>query len=396
MFYILLFLGSLLFGLILLATGAVLLLKVKNKVAGIFVGAIGLAITLGQLTIFISQVISIRVDTPRPAQAAISTLPAASEPTKKTGNAPSSPTPLTEQLSPAPICFTPEEMLPFAFTPEAAGLMVRTSSGVQMFDLKAGAQDAFIHASQNVITAALSPDGQILAWSLQDGTIQLIRLSDKKILADLSGHPDPVYDLQFSPAQDRLFSASHDGLVRIWDLDGEQLASIDASGEVLGFGLSGDGSMLVTIPSDGPLLLWDLAGYTKIGEFGGSGGYDTSDAHFSPDGQYLAADLVSGIFLWRVSDASLVWHEVKNSMAVAFSPDGRYLAYSDVDDDNKVFLASPDAARVFLTIDRMQGPIWELFFSPDSSLLVATDGIEIRIWRVEDGTLLYIGKAACP
>ena len=161
-------------------------------------------------------------------------------------------------------------------------------------------------------------------------------------------------------------------------------------------GLSWDGSKLATIPSDGPLVLWDLAGNAKIAEFEGSGGYDTSDAHFSPDGQYLAADLVTGIFLWRTSDASLIWNEVKNSMAVAFSPDGRYLAYSNVDDGNKIFLASPDAARVIRTIGGMQGPVWELFFSPDGALLAATDGIEIPIWRVEDGTLLYIGKAACP
>jgi WD40 repeat protein len=83
-------------------------------------------------------------------------------------------------------------------------------------------------------------------------------------------------------------------------------------------------------------------------------------------------------------------------MAVTFSPDGRYLAYSDVDDGNKVILASPDAARVIRTFERMQGPVWELFFSPDGSLLAATDGVEIHIWRVRDGTLLYIGKPACP
>lgn len=326
----------------------------------------------------------------------VSKLSATLVPTGKPADPTASLTPVAQQLSPIPICFAPEEILPFAFTPGAARLLLRASSGVQIFDLETGAQDAFIQASQNVITAALSPDGQNLAWSFQDGSIQFVRLSDQKILVDLSGHPDPVYDLQFSPAGDKLFSASHDGLVRIWGLGGESLAPIEAGGEVLGIGLSGDGSMLATIPSDGPLLLWDLAGGTKIGEFEGSGGYDTSDAHFSPDGQYLAADLATGIFLWQVSDASLVWNEVKNSMAVAFSPDGRYLAYSDIDDGNKVVLASPDGAQVIRVVGQMQGPVWELFFSPDGSLLTVTDGIEIRIWRVEDGTLLYIGKAACP
>jgi WD40 repeat protein len=66
-----------------------------------------------------------------------------------------------------------------------------------------------------------------------------------------------------------------------------------------------------------------------------------------------------------------------------------------VDDSNKVILASPDAARVIRTIDKMQSPVWDLLFSPDGSLLAATDGTENHIWRVDDGELLLIGKAAC-
>ncbi len=128
-------------------------------------------------------------------------------------------------------------------------------------------------------------------------------------------------------------------------MQGEELRSFQAV-EALGIGISPDGSMLATVPFDGPVALWDLDTLEKIKDLGGYGGYDTSDAEFSPDGQYLAADLATGLFLWRISDASLVWNEVKNSMAVAFSPDGQYLAYSDVDDGNKVILASPDTAQV--------------------------------------------------
>jgi hypothetical protein len=39
----------------------------------------------------------------------------------------------------------------------------------------------------------------------------------------------------------------------------------------------------------------------------------------------------------------------------------------------------------------MQGPVWELFFSPDSAMLAATDGIEVRIWQIPDGELLFVG-----
>jgi WD40 repeat protein len=111
------------------------------------------------------------------------------------------------------------------------------------------------------------------------------------------------------------------------------------------------------------------------------------------NGQYLAVDLAAGLYLWRISDGDLVWDEIKNSMAVTFSPDGRYLAYSDVGDSNRVFLRTSDGSEIVRSMEGNQGPVWGLFFSPDSQLLVSTDGLEIRIWDAADGSLRYIGKA---
>jgi WD40 repeat protein len=330
-----------------------------------------------------------------PTLAATSTLVTLPGLTATPANPAPTQTSVTGPVSSLPVCFSTEELIPFAFTPDASKLLVRARSGVQIFDLESGAQDALIPSSQELIAAALSPDGQILAWSLIDNTIQLLRISDQKVLFTLSGHTDMVTKLRFSPAGDFLVSASHDNSVRVWNMQGEELRSLQPV-EALGIGISNDGSMLATVPSDGPVSLWDLDTLKKIKDLAGSVGYDTSDAEFSPDGQYLAADLAAGIFLWQVSDGSLVWNEVKNSMAVTYSSDGKYLAYSDVDDGNKVFLTSPEGARVIRTIEGMQSPVWALFFSPDGSLLAASDGIGIHIWRVDDGTLLYIGKAVCP
>jgi len=362
---------------------------------------LGAAVIFGSIGAVLSWFVTRSDQTPRmvvetgPTQAAMSTLPSIPVSTGKPANPGPSPTSVKGQLSSLPVCFSTEELIPFVFTPEATKLLVRARSGVQIFDLESGTQDAFIHSSQELIAAALSPDGQVLAWSLDDNTIQLLRISNQEVLRTLSGHIDMVTKLTFSPAGDFLVSASHDNSVRVWNMQGEELRSLQPV-EALGIGISKDGSMLATVSFDGPVSQWDLDTLEKIKDLGGSGGYDTSDAEFSPDGQYLAADLATGIFLWQVSDGNLVWNEVKNSMAVTFSPDGKYLAYSDVDDGNKVFLTSPDGARVIRTIEGIQSPVWALFFSPDGSLLAASDGIEIHIWRVEDRTLLYIGKAACP
>jgi WD40 repeat protein len=301
--------------------------------------------------------------------------------------------PTAQTQAEEPICFSPREILPFAFLPDNTHLLLRYTSGVQIIDLATQTETMDLSAPQNVLAAALSPDGKTLAWSLADNTIQLISLADQTPLATLAGHTEVVTKLRFTPAGDRLVSASHDFTTRIWDLAGQPPVVLQA-GDVLGIGISPDGNTLATIPFDGPVSLWDLSG-NPIGELGGSGGYDTSDAVFSTDGQYLAADLATGLFLWRLSDGEQLWDNHPNSMAITYSPDGQYLAYANIDDSSLV-LASPDGSQVIRTLTAPAGRIWELFFSPDSSLLAATDGVEIPIWQTSDGALQYIGMSACP
>jgi len=61
MLFLLPLLGTLLFGLVLLAVGIVLLLKVKNKLAGILVAALGLVFTLSPFVIYLFLMTAIRI-----------------------------------------------------------------------------------------------------------------------------------------------------------------------------------------------------------------------------------------------------------------------------------------------------------------------------------------------
>jgi WD40 repeat protein len=83
-------------------------------------------------------------------------------------------------------------------------------------------------------------------------------------------------------------------------------------------------------------------------------------------------------------------------MAMAFSPDGRFLAYSEIGEEYNFVLSSPDGTQKIRTLKGNPSPVGILFFSPDSSLLLSSDSVETRIWQVEVGQLLYIGKSACP
>ncbi len=294
---------------------------------------------------------------------------------------------------------------PIAFMPDGARILVRAKSGVQIFNLQTMKEEAFLEAPANLSgPAALSPDGEMLAYALEDHRIELVRISDKKVLHTLSGHTDVVTKLKFSATGDRLFSASHDTRIKIWDMSGELIYTFQPSeadntpSEVVGMGLSPDDSKLGIVPADGPVKIWDLDSYTILRELGGSGGYDTADIVFSPDGQFVAADLATGLFLWKVSDGTrlLGGNPGINSMAVAFSPNGRFFVYSDIDESNKIFLSSPDGAYTLNTLEGHQAPVFKLIFSPNGALLASADDLNIRIWQVDDGKLLYIGKSECP
>lgn len=309
----------------------------------------------------------------------------------------------TPEVTPsvAPACFTPADFNLLAFMPDGERILVKTMDGVQIFNLKTLQEDGLIKAPRNILAAAISPDGETLAWSLDDNTLQLVQIADGQVVSIMPGHTNMVGKLRFSPSGDRLYSASHDSWVRVWDKEGNQVDAFQPLGadfpsEVLGIGISPDGTQLASVPFDGPVKIWDLATKQLVATLGGGGGFDTSDAVFSPDGRYLAADLASGLYLWNLADGKSVWAAPVNSMAVAFSPNGRYLAYDLTEEASNIVIASPDGAQTLRILRGHPGRVWELVFSPDSRLLASTDGGELRVWRVEDGALLYVGKASCP
>ena len=96
---------------------------------------------------------------------------------------------------------------PIAFMPDNLRILVRAGSGVQIFNLQTMQEDGFLEAPTNLNgpVVALSPDGETLAWGLEDNTIQLIRISDQELLHTLTGHTGPITKLRFSPEVDTLF-----------------------------------------------------------------------------------------------------------------------------------------------------------------------------------------------
>jgi WD40 repeat protein len=297
--------------------------------------------------------------------------------------------------------------MPVAFFPDGSRVLVRTERGVQIYNLQAQKEESFIElpAERNLVTLALSPNGQKLAWALDDNTIQLLPTSGKGASYTLSGHTGMINKLRFSPDGTRLYSASQDTWIRAWDMTGSEVGAFQPTGagdfpaDIQGIGISPDGTVLATIPFDGPVKLWDTQSFQLVQTLGATGGFITSDVVFSPDGAFVAADSATGLFLWKTAGGAQLMggNPGINSMAVEFSPDGQVLAYGEITETNRVVLSSPDGSKIIRTLEGSPlSPVGELLFSPDSSLLLAMDWVEVRVWRVEDGSLLSVGKTACP
>jgi WD40 repeat protein len=169
-------------------------------------------------------------------------------------------------------------------------------------------------------------------------------------------HEAPVLAVGFSTGGRRLATGSEDGIVRLWDLEGEapgseprQLGSHRDSVNVVSF--SPDGRWLATGSADATVHLWDLS------ETGSPAEpvilvveSAVASLAFSPDGRWLVmggSDATTRI--WSFATANLISSEVKSSeirldghqdsvSALAFSPDSRWLVTGGYDRDRTVRL----------------------------------------------------------
>jgi len=246
-------------------------------------------------------------------------------------------------------------------------------------------------------TLAFSPEGASLASGGSDHMINLWNPDTSGLLRTLVGHDGPVLTIVFAPDGGTLVSGGQypDFTIHRWNpADGQPVAPLTAHAAPVRQTLfTRDGQQLLTAGTfDQTLRRWDaVTGVPQgVGTFPMTAIWDVA---LSPDGQLEAvpADGNWSVVIRRTSDGGI--EQTLSGLfapvaAVEFSPDGFLLAVGfDYPGGTVQFFSVPGFAPI-QELGEGEGPMDGLVFSPDSTLLAASNGGGLNVFRIEDGATL--------
>jgi WD40 repeat protein len=305
------------------------------------------------------------------------------------------------------------------FSPDGQTL-ISAGEDRQLLAWSAGSGDrlARLESDAHVRDAAFSADGTLLATAAGEGYIRLWSVDGWAPGSRLDGHDGPVSSVDFSedgaqlvssgedgtlrswapltagarsrpemrlirgeghqPANRVAFagvsaviSASNDGTVRLFSLEGQQLARINTShGAILTLAAPARGA-IAALGQDATVFLVDPGTRTTVARLEGDD--SVNSIAISADGATLVSANRDGrLRLWRVSPGAREARlqgaaDFPGGTAIAFSPAGQRVAVGDA--AGHIALWDLSRAHIAGGMDLLKGPVSSLAFSRDGKML---------------------------
>jgi WD40 repeat protein len=236
----------------------------------------------------------------------------------------------------------------------------------------------------------ISPKGDIMAFSNDDGTVGLLEVSTGQLMSKLpKRHHYPVYTMDFSLDGRLLVTGGDDG-IQLWNTKTRQPLGplLDTNGEtVVSVKFSPDQRFFVSGSYEGTIQFWDVVHTKPIMGRTIKQVDEVETLQFSPNGRILAASSDdNNIQLWNVATLNPIGSALSGHKApvsnLGFSPDGQWLVSGSNDTTLRIW-AIPSGKPAGDPLRGHTAPIYDIAISSDGKTLASgsVDG-SVRLWSL--------------
>ncbi len=287
--------------------------------------------------------------------------------------------------------------------------------GVTLHDVDFTCSDlsrcTFTETLGNILWAAFSPNGQLLATCDTDCNVRVWEVKSGQLLLICRGHANWVRFVVFSPDGKTFASCGADCTVKLWNVqDGVCIKTfIGHEHEVFAVAFSPDGQQLASASGDRTVKLWDVRRGHCLNTLTGHTNWVRSVA-FSPDGKMLAssgADHTIRVWDFRLAildfglkeDTNQNQSKIQNPKSkilsghsgwvrsIAFSPDGEVLASAS--SDRTIKLWDYETGDCLRTYTGHQSSVYSIAFSSAGDLIVSGSGDRtVKLWDCYSDTCI--------